>query len=43
MIGGAPFTQRDADEMGADGFCRSASGGAVVARKLSQLCNVNET
>jgi corrinoid protein of di/trimethylamine methyltransferase len=34
MIGGAPVTQRYADEIGADGFSDNASGAVGVARKL---------
>ncbi len=34
MIGGAPVTQRYADEIGADGFSDNASGAVRVARQL---------
>jgi 5-methyltetrahydrofolate--homocysteine methyltransferase len=34
MIGGAPVTQRFADEIGADGFSDNASGAVRVAREL---------
>lgn len=34
MIGGAPVTQRFADEIGADGFSDNASGAVRVARDL---------
>jgi 5-methyltetrahydrofolate--homocysteine methyltransferase len=34
MIGGAPVTQRYADEIGADGFSDNASGAVRVARSL---------
>ena len=34
MIGGAPVTQRFADEIGADGFSDNASGAVQVARQL---------
>lgn len=34
MIGGAPVTQRFADEIGADGFSDNASGAVRVARQL---------
>jgi 5-methyltetrahydrofolate--homocysteine methyltransferase len=34
MIGGAPVTQRYADEIGADGFSDNASGAVRVARTL---------
>jgi 5-methyltetrahydrofolate--homocysteine methyltransferase len=34
IIGGAPVTQRYADEIGADGYGRDAAVGAEVARKL---------
>lgn len=35
MIGGAPVTQRYADEIGADGFSDNASGAVRLARSLS--------
>ncbi len=35
MIGGAPVTQRFADEIGADGFSENAAGAVALARKLS--------
>ena len=34
MIGGAPITQRYADEIGADGFSDNASGAVRLARSL---------
>jgi 5-methyltetrahydrofolate--homocysteine methyltransferase len=34
LIGGAPVTQRYADEIGADGYSDSASGAVTLARKL---------
>ncbi len=34
MIGGAPVTQRYADEIGADGFSDNASGAVRIAREL---------
>jgi corrinoid protein of di/trimethylamine methyltransferase len=34
MVGGAPVTQRYADEIGADGFSDNASGAVRVAREL---------
>jgi methanogenic corrinoid protein MtbC1 len=34
MVGGAPVTQRFADEIGADGFSDNASGAVRVARQL---------
>lgn len=34
MIGGAPITQRFAEEIGADGYCATASGAVAVARTL---------
>ncbi len=34
MIGGAPVTQRYADDIGADGFSDNASGAVRIARKL---------
>ena len=34
MIGGAPVTQRFADEIGADGFSDNASGAVRIARQL---------
>ena len=33
LVGGAPITQKYADEIGADGFCDSAGGAAALARK----------
>ena len=33
LIGGAPITQKYADDIGADGFCDSAAGAATIARK----------
>jgi corrinoid protein of di/trimethylamine methyltransferase len=35
MIGGAPVTQRFADEIGADGFSDNASGAVRLARRLA--------
>jgi 5-methyltetrahydrofolate--homocysteine methyltransferase len=35
MIGGAPVTQRYADEIGADGFSDNASGAVRLARRLA--------
>ncbi len=34
MIGGAPVTQRYADEIGADGYSSNANGAVALARKL---------
>jgi corrinoid protein of di/trimethylamine methyltransferase len=34
MVGGAPVTQRFADEIGADGFSDNASGAVRIAREL---------
>lgn len=34
MIGGAPVTQRYADEIGADGYARDAASGADIAKEL---------
>jgi methanogenic corrinoid protein MtbC1 len=34
MVGGAPITQRWADEIGADGFSDNASGAVRLARQL---------
>ncbi len=34
MIGGAPTTQRFADEIGADGFSRDAAGAVIIAKEL---------
>ncbi len=34
LVGGAPITQRFADEIGADGFSRDAAGAAVIAKEL---------
>jgi methanogenic corrinoid protein MtbC1 len=34
MIGGAPVTQRYADEIGADGFSDNASSAVRIARTL---------
>ena len=34
MIGGAPVTQRYADEIGADGYARDAASGADTAKEL---------
>ncbi len=35
IIGGAPVTQRFADEIGADGYAADAAGAAELARKLT--------
>jgi 5-methyltetrahydrofolate--homocysteine methyltransferase len=35
MIGGAPVTQKYAEEIGADGYSESAAGAVALARKLS--------
>lgn len=37
LIGGAPVTQRYADEIGADGYARDAASGADEAKKLLGL------
>ena len=37
LVGGAPVNQRYADEIGADGYGKSASEAVTVARKLSNL------
>jgi methanogenic corrinoid protein MtbC1 len=34
MIGGAPVTQKYADEIGADGYSDNASAAVALARKL---------
>ena len=34
MIGGAPVTQKYADEIGADGYSNNANGAVALARKL---------
>jgi len=34
MIGGAPVTQKYADEIGADGYARDAAGAATLAKQL---------
>jgi methanogenic corrinoid protein MtbC1 len=34
MIGGAPVTQKYADEIGADGYSDNASGAVGLARKM---------
>ena len=34
MIGGAPVTRQYSDEIGADGYCESASGVVALARNL---------
>jgi 5-methyltetrahydrofolate--homocysteine methyltransferase len=39
MIGGAPITQRFADEIGADGYSENASGAVVLARRLLGLAS----
>ncbi len=38
MIGGAPITQRYADEIGADGFSDNASSAVRLARELVAAC-----
>jgi 5-methyltetrahydrofolate--homocysteine methyltransferase len=38
LVGGAPITQRFADEIGADGFGESAAGAVNLARKVQGLC-----
>ncbi|MDP6347903.1 MAG: corrinoid protein [Dehalococcoidia bacterium] len=37
IVGGAPMTQRFADEIGADGYSSNAAGAAELARKLLDL------
>jgi methylmalonyl-CoA mutase cobalamin-binding domain/chain len=37
LIGGAPVTQRYADEIGADGYARDAASGADKAKELLEL------
>lgn len=39
MIGGAPITQRFADEIGADGYSENASGAVTLARRLLGLAS----
>ncbi|MCS7238051.1 MAG: corrinoid protein [Thermoguttaceae bacterium] len=39
MIGGAPISQRFADEIGADGYSENASGAVVLARRLLGLAS----
>jgi corrinoid protein of di/trimethylamine methyltransferase len=34
MVGGAPVTQRFADEIGADGYCDNAASAVTLARRL---------
>ncbi len=34
IIGGAPVTQKYADEIGADGYSRDAAGAATLAKKM---------
>jgi 5-methyltetrahydrofolate--homocysteine methyltransferase len=34
VIGGAPVTQKYADEIGADGYARDAAGAATVVKQL---------
>jgi methanogenic corrinoid protein MtbC1 len=34
VIGGAPITQKYADEIGADGYAETASGAVSLARKV---------
>jgi 5-methyltetrahydrofolate--homocysteine methyltransferase len=34
LIGGAPITQKYADEIGADGFSESAAGAVAAAKKV---------
>jgi corrinoid protein of di/trimethylamine methyltransferase len=38
IIGGAPITQKYAEEIGADGFSDNASGAVAIARSLTQTC-----
>jgi methanogenic corrinoid protein MtbC1 len=33
LIGGAPITEKYAQEIGADGYCESAVGAVALARK----------
>ena len=35
IIGGAPVTQKYADEIGADGYSSNANGAVALARKLA--------
>lgn len=35
LIGGAPITQKHADEIGADGYSESAAGSVALARKVA--------
>jgi methanogenic corrinoid protein MtbC1 len=35
MIGGAPVTDKYAEEIGADGYSSNANGAVALARKLS--------
>ena len=37
IIGGAPVTQKYADEIGADGYSDNASSAVALARKLSAV------
>jgi 5-methyltetrahydrofolate--homocysteine methyltransferase len=37
LIGGAPVTQRYADEIGADGYSDNASGAVALTRKLLRI------
>lgn len=37
LVGGAPITQRYADEIGADGYSESAAGAVAAARKVLNL------
>jgi 5-methyltetrahydrofolate--homocysteine methyltransferase len=37
IIGGAPVTQKYADEIGADGYARDAAGAATLAKKLLKV------
>ncbi len=39
MVGGAPITQRFADEIGADGYSENASGAVGLARRLLGLAS----
>jgi 5-methyltetrahydrofolate--homocysteine methyltransferase len=34
LVGGAPLTQRYADEIGADGYSESAAGASPLARRV---------
>jgi 5-methyltetrahydrofolate--homocysteine methyltransferase len=36
LVGGAPITQKFAEEIGADGFSESAAGAVAAARKVAK-------